>query len=87
MLYIKSWMDQVRLTINKSKTKFIYFGGSRQLEKCITNTINISGEDIQYSNVTRYLDAYLDSTLSLKQHIKEKCKVATLNLLKTSAAR
>ena len=27
MLDIKSWMDAVRLKMNNSKTKFIYFGG------------------------------------------------------------
>ena len=37
MLDIKSWMDVVRLKMNNSKTEFIYFGGSKQLEKCITN--------------------------------------------------
>ena len=52
------------------------------MEKYLTNTININGEDIQWSNVTRYLGAYLDSTLSFKEHIKVKCKVAMLNLLK-----
>ena len=33
---IKTWMDQVQLKMNDSKTEFIYFGGPRQLEKCIT---------------------------------------------------
>ena len=47
MLDIKYWMDQVSLKMNESKTEFIYFGESRQLEKCITSTINVSGEDIQ----------------------------------------
>ena len=82
MLDIKSWKDHVQLKINKSKTESIYFGGSRQLEKCISNTINVNGEDIQRSNVTRYLSAYLDSTHSFKEHIKFKAKAAMLNLLK-----
>ena len=37
--------------------------------------------------MTRYLGAYLDSTLNLKQHIKVKCKAAMLNLLKIKAIR
>ena len=32
-------------------------------------------------DVTRYLGAYLDSTLNFKEHIKVKCKAAMLNLL------
>ena len=39
MLDIKSGMDAVRLKMNNSRTKFIYFGGPRQLEKCITSQI------------------------------------------------
>ena len=86
MVNKKSWIDQVQLKMNKSETEFIYFGGSRHLEKCITNTISVNGEDIQWTNITRYLGAYLDSTLSFKEHIKAKCKVAMLYLLKIRAA-
>ena len=43
MLDIKSWMDAVRLKMNNSKTEFIYFGGSKQLEKCMTSQINVNG--------------------------------------------
>ena len=68
--------------MNKIKIEFIYFGESRQLEKYITSTININGGDTQWSNVTRYLGAYLDSTVSFMEHIKVKCKVAMLNPLK-----
>ena len=42
---------------------------------------------MQWSNVTRYLGAYLDSTLNFKEHIKVNCKAAMVNLLKFRAAR
>ena len=87
MLDIKSWMDAVRLKMNNSKTEFIYFGGHRQLEKCISNQINVNGEQIPRSHMTTYLGAYLDSALNFKQHIKMKCRAAMLNLLKIKAAR
>ena len=54
MLDIKFGMDLVWLKMNENKTEFIYFGGSRKLDKCITNIIDINGEDIQWSNVTKY---------------------------------
>ena len=73
--------------MNESKTEFIYFGASSQLERCITNTINVNGEDTQWCNVTRYLGAYLGSTLSFKEHIKVKFKVGMLNLLEIREAR
>ena len=86
ILDIKSWMDAVRLKMNNSKTEFIYFGGPGQLAKCIINQINVNGEQIPKSQMMRYLGAYLDSTLNLKQH-KMKCKAAMLNLLKIKATR
>ena len=73
--------------MNENKTEFIYFGGPKQLEKCIINQVNVNGEMIPSSHITRYLEAYLDSTLNLKEHIKKKCKAAMLNLLKIKATR
>ena len=32
MLKVKGWMDAVRLKLNESKTKFIYFGSRQQLK-------------------------------------------------------
>ena len=87
MLDIKSWMDAVQLKMNNNKTEFIYFGGPRQLEKCTNNQINVNGEQILRSQLTRYLGAYLDSALNFKQHIKIKCKAAMLNLLTIKAPR
>ena len=84
---IKVWMDQVRLKMNNSKTKFIYFGWPSQLGKCISNSINVNEEIIERSTTTKYLGAYLDSRLDFKQHIQTKCKAAMLNLLKIKAAR
>ena len=80
-------MDAVWLKMNNSKTEFIYFEGPRQLEKCIVNQINVSRGMIPRSHITRYLGAYLDSALNFKEHIKMKCKVAMLNLLKIKAIR
>ena len=73
--------------MNDRKTEFIYFGGPRQLEKCIVNQINVNGEIIPRSEIIRYLIAYLNSALNFKEHIKIKCKVAMLNLLKIKATR
>ena len=80
MLDIKSWMDQVCLKLNESKTEFIYFGWPSQLGKCVATIIDVNGETIARSNVTKYLGAHLDSALNFKQHIKTKCKAAMFNL-------
>ena len=86
MLDIKSWMDQVHLKMNESKTEFIYFGWPSQVDKCIT-TINVNGEEIERANITKYLGAYLDSKLDFKEHINTKCKAAMLNIYRIRAAR
>ena len=80
-------MDQVQVKINDSKTEFIYFVRPRQLEKCITNKINVNEEVIKRTGITRYLGAYLDSELNFREHIKMKCKAVMIHLLKIKATR
>ena len=87
MLDIKSWMDQVCLKLNEAKTEFIYFGWPSQLGKCATTIIDVNGETITRSNVTKYLGAHLDSALNFKQHIKTKCKATIFNLQHICATR
>ena len=72
MLDVKSWMDQVCLKLNEAKMEFIYFGWPSQLGKCTVSTIDMNGENIARSEVTKYLGAHLDSTLNFKKHIKTK---------------
>ena len=79
MLDIKAWMDQVCLELNESKTEFIYFCWPSQLGKCVAATIDVNGETVTRSNITKYLGAHLDSALNFKQHIKTKCKAAMFN--------
>ena len=73
---IKSWMDANRLKMNGSKTEFIMFGHRKQLQKCITSSINIDGDSVNRLHIVKYLGALLDEELTLKQHIQHKCKSA-----------
>ena len=75
-------MDAVRLKMNESKTEFMLLGSREHLKKCTTNSLKVLGENIEKSEVIRYLGGYLDSTVTFKQHIKTMCKCAMLNLLK-----
>ena len=67
---IKGWMDCNRLKMNDHKTEFIMFGSKVQLAKCITNSININGTEVQRSEVLKYLGAWLDQHLT---HVNRKC--------------
>ena len=66
LISIKKWMDKTRLKMNPSKTEFIYFGNTKQLQKCTSNSINAAGDLIVRSEVTRYLGVWLNSTLNFK---------------------
>ena len=80
MLDIKYWMDQVHPKLNEAKTEFIYFGWPSQLGKCVATTVDVNGEIISRSSITKYLGAHLNSTLNFQQHIKTEFKAAMFNL-------
>ena len=77
---VREWMDGNRLKLNASKTEFICFGGSRQMGKCRTNSLNVSGTDIPRSNKIKYLGVWLDQNLSMHYHITQKIKIAMYQL-------
>ena len=52
------------------------FGHRKQLQKCITSSINIDGDSVNRLHIVKYLGALLDEELTLKQHIQHKCKSA-----------
>ena len=73
-------MNEVRVKLNESKTKFIYFGSKQQLKKCTVDKININSETIQRSDTVKCLGGHLDQNLNLKKHIITKCKAAMMNI-------
>ena len=79
---IKTWMDAVRLKLNKSKTEFIYFGSVQQLSKCSKNTIRVINDTIDRCSTVQYLGGYLDSQVNFKEHIKTNCKSVILNIIR-----
>ena len=77
---VKNWMDHNRLKMNSDKTEFILIGSKQQLQKCYTKQININSENIIMSETIKYLGAWIDSNLSFKKHITERCKNAMWNV-------
>ena len=76
----KYWMCLSRLKINDQKTKFIMYGNNVQLSKYSIKHIKIGDEIIGGSNMINFLGIDIDNNLSLKEHIKKRCKVAMYNL-------
>ena len=79
---VKIWMDQNHLKMNDSKTKFIMFASRQMLQKCVTTELDVTGSNIQQSNIIKYLGAWLDQHLQLAHHITLKCRTAMLNFQK-----
>ena len=84
---INNWMNANKLKMNSSKTEFITFGSSQQLEKCHLKSICINGDKINSEESIRYLGAFLDQTLNFKEHVKRKCRTAMLNYLRIKRIR
>ena len=84
---VKNWMDHNRLKMNSDKTEFILIGSRQQLQKCHSKQTNINSENIVKSQTIKYLGAWIDSNLSFKKHITERCKMAMWNLHKLKHVR
>ena len=63
------------------------FRSKYQHNKCVTHQININGVSVQSADVIRYLGAWMDKHLSLKHHVKVKCKAAMFNLIRIQRLR
>ena len=80
-------MNQIRLKMNPTKMKLIYFGSNKMLGKCHLNSISVS-QDIEYSSENiRYLGAWLDNNLNFKCHVQKKCSTAMWNIHKIHQIR
>ena len=84
---VKNWMDHNRLKMNSNKTEFIFIGSKQQLQKCHSKQINISSENIAKSETIKYLGGWIDSNLSFKKQMTERCKMAMWNLYKLKHIR
>ena len=87
LIDVKGWMNLVKLKMNTEKTEFIIFGHSKQLEKCVTQQINVVGGMIDRSSCICYLGAYLDEKLTLKEHVKRKSTISIRNIYKIKKIR
>ena len=75
-------MDQNRLKMNEAKTKFIMFASKRQLEKCVTTSMDVNNTTVNCGPIIKYLGAWLDQHMQLSEHIIKKCRIAMMNLQK-----
>ena len=77
---IKNWMDENHLKMNDDKTEYIMFASNKMSKKIQTQSISINGTNINKRECIQYLGAWLDEHLTLREHIKRKCRIAMVNL-------
>ena len=64
------------LQMNDTKTEFITFGTPHLLSKKDLDSITAGGTTVSCSNTVKFLGAFLDETLSFKQHVAAWAKLA-----------
>ena len=73
---IRQWMIHDRLLINDDKTEFILIGTRQQLSKLQPTNISVGDSVINPSPSVKNLGCWLDSNLSMSEHITNVCKAA-----------
>ncbi len=74
------WFHANKLTLNLSKTNFIYFTPRSKKKNDINISLSVSDISISRVDVTKFLGIYLDHNLSFDRHIKHVCSKLSKNL-------
>ncbi|KAL3886192.1 hypothetical protein ACJMK2_026201 [Sinanodonta woodiana] len=85
---VKSWMTCKKLQMNDDKTGAILIITQRlSYSHSLPQTINISNNNIIFSQSVQNLGVTLDSTLTLHQHVMNICRAAYLELRRIRSIR
>ena len=69
------WMVENCLKMSQEKTEFIAFGSSHTIEQLQVESMRVGNVPVEISSHVKYLGVWLDSTLNMKKHISEKCRI------------
>ena len=72
-------MDSNRLKMNNGKTEFILLGSRSQVNKCITEVVDVNGIEVTRNGSIHYLGVWIDQYMFLKRHITKKYSTAMLS--------
>ena len=84
---IKQWMLCNKLKLNDDKTEVLCSGSGRALSSVCETSLRVGGNEILFSDCVKSLGVYLDSCLTMRQHISHICKSAYFELRKISSIR
>ena len=66
---IRNWMHENRLLMNETKTEFLLIGTKQQLAKVNVDHVKVGSADIVLHSPVKNLGVWLDSNLSMVEHI------------------
>ena len=84
---IADWMTLMQLKLNSEKTRVHTVWLKINPQTCQHRSPQLWHNPIQRSNLIKYLGGHLDTSLTFKEHVKQKCKAAMLNFIKIKAIR
>ncbi len=84
---VRDWMRSMYLKMNDSKTEYLLIGTKQQLAKCSSSQLVVGDSIVSPPKYVRDLGVYLDSCLTMEQHVKLKCKAAYAQLHNISQIR
>ena len=77
---IRKWMHENRLLMNETKTEFLLIGTKQQLAKVNVDHVKVGNADIVPHSPVKNLGVWLDSKLSMVEHITKASSAAFFHL-------
>ena len=77
---IRNWMHENRLLMNETKTEFLLIGMKQQLAKVNVDHVKVGNADIVPHSHVKNLGVWLDSNLSMVEHITKASSSAFFHL-------
>src|ERR1043165_477372 len=85
--HLHSWMSSNRLSLNASKTQFIWFGTPQQLRKLDFVLLSEKFPLFTFSSSVRDLGVTLDSSLTFTEHISNLTRSSYFHLRRLRVIR
>lgn len=84
---IRAWMMTNKLKLNEDKTEAVLFSSSAVLDSSLPSSVTVGSASIPFTDKARNLGFIMDSSLSMKEHVKKTCQTCYFELRRISSIR